>query len=366
LDIRDLLRLACVPRLGPLKIRALVTRFGDPGSVFQADPRELIRVPGIDKKLASTIVRHDGEQFADHQLKNINRIGGHILPYWHESYPHLLKKIYDPPPLLFVLGNFAETDRHSLGIVGTRKPSAYGQRIAEAFTTELVALGMTAVSGLARGIDTMAHEAALKAGGRTIAVIGSGLDIPYPPENRRLMHRIAEHGAVVSEFPFGTKPEASNFPRRNRLISGLSLGVVVVESDPDGGAMITASTALDQNREVFAVPGMITEKRSIGPHILIRDGRAKLVTNVDDIIAEFPLLAASSRNRPEETRSLPELTLFETTVLDILTEEPMHIDVIADKTALSTPDGLVALLSLEFKGLVRQLPGKYFVKAAGW
>lgn len=366
MNVRDLLRLSSVPRLGPLKIRALVTHFGDPEAVLRAEPRDLIRVPGIDRKLASAIVRHDGENFADEQLRAVNRIGGCILPYWDNSYPSLLKKIYDPPPLLYVLGGFTEIDRHAMGIVGTRKPSSYGQRVTENLTRELMEAGITVVSGLARGIDTIAHETALKAGGRTIAVIGSGLDVPYPPENRRLLQRIARQGVVMSEFPLGTQPEAPNFPRRNRLISGISLGVIVVESDEDGGAMITASTALDQNREVFAVPGMITERRSIGPHLLIQQGRAKLVHTVNDVLVEFPALAGSSRSQERQAMPLPELTLFENTVLESLSNEPVHIDVLSERASLSTSDCLVTLLSLEFKGLVRQLPGKFFVKAEGF
>lgn len=364
MNIRDLLRLISVPRLGPLKIRALVSHFGDPGSALRAHPRELIRVSGIDKKLAAAIRRHDGETFADEQLKCINRIGGRIIPFWDASYPHLLRKIYDPPPLLYVLGEFTESDRNAIGVVGTRKPSPYGQRITDVLCGDLVSAGITIVSGLARGIDTHAHEATLRANGRTIAVIGSGLDVPYPPENFRLIRRISAKGAVISEFPLGTRPEAQNFPRRNRLISGLSLGVVVVESDEDGGAMITASTALDQNREVFAVPGMITEKRSIGPHVLIRDGRAKLIQGAVDVLNEFPAFC-----RPRDqgvAATLPALSLFETSVFETLGDEPIHIDAIADRTGLATSDGLVTLLSLEFKGLVRQLPGKFFVRAPGW
>lgn len=364
MNIRDLLRLVSVPRLGPLKIRALVSHFGDPASALRARPRDLIRVPGIDKKLATAIKRHDGESFADGQLRRINRVGGRIIPFWDASYPHLLKKIYDPPPLLYVIGEFTESDRNAIGVVGTRKPSPYGQQVTDLLCSELVSAGITIVSGLARGIDTHAHETTLRSNGRTLAVIGSGLDIPYPPENARLLRRIAAKGAVISEFPLGTQPEAQNFPRRNRLISGLSLGVIVVESDEDGGAMITASTALDQNREVFAVPGMITEKRSIGPHILIRDGRAKLIHGAEDVLNEFP---AFCHPREQSRRiGLPPLTLFETSVLEILGGEPMHIDAIADRTGLATSDGLVTLLSLEFKGLVRQLPGKFFVRAAGW
>lgn len=360
----DLLCLASIPRLGPLKIRALISAFGTPHDVLKASPRELHRIHGIDKKLASAISRHDGRRFAENQLSTMHRLGARILTVWDSEFPSILKTIYDPPPLLYVFGRFSEADAHALAIVGTRKPSPYGNRITELLAGELVARSITIVSGLARGIDTAAHSATLNAGGRTIAVIGSGLDVPYPPENRALMERIREKAVVLTEFPFGTRPEASNFPRRNRIISGLSLGTIVVESDQDGGAMITASTALDQNREVFAVPGMITEKRSIGPHTLIREGRAKLVHSVEDILVELPM-KVTDVGAKQRVHAPPQLTLFETKVFDSLGEEPQHIDRIADTTGLTTPDGLVALLSLEFKGLVRQLPGKFFQRASG-
>jgi DNA processing protein len=261
-----------------------------------------------------------------------------------------------------MLGHFTSNDKNSIAIVGTRHPSLYGQTTTEIFVRELAELGLTVVSGLARGIDTQAHQTALKSKGRTIAVIGSGLDVPYPPENRKLLEAIAEQGAVVSEFPMGAKPDATNFPRRNRIISGLSLGTVIVESGEDGGAMITASTALDQNREVFAVPGNITEKRSAGANKLIREGRAKLVQRVQDILEE---LGPQMRHLLKKERAIDppvELTLFERNVLNILGDQPVQIDTISELAETSTADALVNLLSLEFKGLVRQLPGKMFVR----
>jgi DNA processing protein len=362
-NVRDLLRLSSVPRIGPQKIRALVAHFLDPLDALQASPRELIQVAGIDKKLASAIAHHkEGERFADEQLKRLNRAGGKILTIWEKEYPELLRKIYDPPALLFVLGELDATDRHAIAIVGTRRPSAYGQQIAEALARELTRLGLTIVSGLARGVDTIAHQATLKAGGRTLAVIGSGLDVPYPPENKPLLESIAEQGAVLSEFPMGAKPDATNFPRRNRIISGLSLGTVVVESAEDGGAMITATTALDQDREVFAIPGNITEKRSEGPNKLIREGRAKLTQKVEDILDELRPELRHILRREREPELALELTLFERKILDVLTAEPIHIDSIAEGADTSTADALVNLLSLEFKGLVRQMPGKMFVK----
>ncbi len=361
--VRDLLQLSFVPRIGPHKIRMLVSHFGDPATVLRATPRDLIRVPGIERKLASNIVHQKGgEKFADEQLRRLNRIGGRILTIWDPEYPDLLKKTYDPPALLYMLGHFTSNDKNALAIVGTRRPSPYGQMVAELFSRTLAELGLSVVSGLARGIDTVAHSTTLQTGGRTIAVIGSGLDVPYPPENRKLLDSIAQQGAVVSEFPMGAKPDATNFPRRNRIISGLSLGTVIVESGEDGGAMITASTALDQNREVFAVPGNITEKRSFGPNKLVQEGRAKLVQHVEDILEELgPQVRHLLRNE-RAVEPLVELTLFEKNILNVLSDQPIQIDTIAELAETSTADALVNLLSLEFKSLVRQLPGKMFIR----
>jgi DNA processing protein len=361
MNVRALLRLSSVPRIGPQKIRALVAYFKTSENVFQASARELIAVPGIDKKLASNILHNTtGEKFADDQLKRLNKLGGRIVTVWDKEYPDLLRKIYDPPAFLFVLGRFKELDSRAIALVGTRHPTSYGHSVAENITRDLAKQFITLVSGLARGIDTIVHATALKSGTRTIAVIGSGLDVPYPPENKKLLDHIAEEGVVVSEFPMGTKPDASNFPRRNRIISGLSLGTVVIESAEDGGALITATTALDQDREVFAIPGNITEKRSAGSNKLIRDGRAKLVTCVDDIFAELRLQLRLSLDKPMQKPTI-ELTPTECAIFDLLSSEPIHIDTLAEQADSSTSDVLVTLLSLEFKGVVRQLPGKLFI-----
>jgi DNA processing protein len=362
-DVRDLLRLSLIPRLGPRRIRALVSQFKDPAEVFRASPRELVRVPGISEDIARAIKRHkNGGSFANDQLKRLNRINGRIITIWEKDYPELLKKIYDPPPFIFVLGTLEDVDRYAIALVGTRQPSPYGKIAAENFSKELARLGITTVSGLARGIDTVVHSSTVRQSGRTIAVIGSGLDMPYPPENRKLMGQIAEQGAVISEFAMGTDPDAQNFPRRNRIISGLSLGTVVIESAEDGGAMITASTALDQNREVFAVPGSIYEKKAAGPNKLIREGMAKLVTNVQDILDELGAQLHFLLKKDRVQLPPAELSLFERKLLDTLTREPTHIDEIAEKAQVSTADALVNLLSLEFKGLIKQLPGKMFLK----
>jgi DNA processing protein len=363
INVRELLRLSSVPRIGPQKIRALVAHFKTPDEVFRASARELITVPGIDKKLATNILHHTAEEkFADEQLKRLNKLGGRIVTLWDKEYPDLLRKIYDPPAFLFILGKLKEADARSLALVGTRHPTPYGHSVAESLTRDIAQHSLTIVSGLARGVDTIVHSTALKYKTRTIAVVGSGLDVPYPPENKKLMEHIAEAGAVISEFAMGTKPDAPNFPRRNRIISGLSLGTIVVESAEEGGALITAATALDQNREVFAVPGNITEKRSSGPNKLIRDGRAKLITNAQDIFDELSSQLRLSFDQNENALSV-ELTPTERLLFQILADEPIHIDTLSEQTDMSTSDALVTLLSLEFKGMVRQLPGKLFVRS---
>ncbi len=363
INARELLRLSSVPRIGPQKIRALIAHFKTPEDVFLASARELIAVPGIDKKLASNILHHTTEEkYVDEQLKRLNKLGGRIVTIWDKEYPDLLRKIYDPPAFLFILGKIKETDSRSLALVGTRHPTSYGHSVAESLTHEIAQHSITVISGLARGVDTIVHSTALKYGTRTIAVIGSGLDVPYPPENKKLMEHIAEEGAVISEFPMGTKPDAPNFPRRNRIISGLSLGTIVVESAEDGGALITATTALDQDREVFAVPGNITEKRSSGPNKLIREGRAKLITSAQDIFDELSSQLHLSFDQ-NNIKLQVDITPIEQSIFQFLSDEPIHIDVLSEKTEMSTSDALVTLLSLEFKGIVRQLPGKLFVRS---
>jgi DNA processing protein len=367
----DLLTLSQIPHIGSYRLRALVTHFKSTSAVLEASAKEIAAVEGFSHRLASSVahfLRHDSvhaaREYAERQLSALNRVNGSVLSCWEERYPGLLKGIYDPPPFLFACGEYRGDDSSAIAIVGTRVPSAYGISAAEQFSSELARRGLTVVSGLARGIDTIAHESALNTGGRTFAVTGSGLDLVYPPENRNLQHRIAGSGIVISEYAMGSKPDAVNFPRRNRLVSGLALGTLVIETDLTGGAMITANFALDQGREVFAVPGNITSKRSRGCNILIREGRAKLVECVDDVLVELgPKLPPLIRTRTlPERKAVPDLTLFEKRVYDMLTGEPAHIDLLAGRTSLSTSDLLVNLLTLEFKGLVRQLAGKMFVK----
>ena len=361
-DIKDLLSLSAVPGVGSNRLRTLVSHFKDPAAALNASPRELTRVNGIDKKTALNIARfRDGKRFADEQLSRLNKVGGRIITFWDSEYPDLLKKIYDPPAFLFIRGEILPDDKVTIAIVGTRTPTAYGKIIAEKFARALAEVGLAIVSGLARGIDTVAHLAALQMNRRTLAVIGSGIDLIYPPENKKLAEKIARNGAIISEYEMGAKPDAVNFPRRNRIISGISLGTLIVETTETGGAMITASTALDQNREVFAIPGQITEMRSSGTNRLIREGRAKLVQGIDDIIDELQPKLKSILKRGEK-KVEPPLSLFEKRLLDCLGADPVHIDRIAELSTLSTSDALVNLLSLEFKGLVKQLAGKMFIR----
>jgi DNA processing protein len=371
ISISDLLALTQIPGIGANRIRALVTHFGDTQSIINASVREIAACDGFSKKLASVIVHfyrssqyEQAVKYSERQLSRLNKSEGKIVSLWEKSYPELLKKIYDPPPFIFYKGTLQETDRYSIAIVGTRNPSEYGISITEKFCEQLSHMGITVVSGLARGIDTVAHTSVVKAGGRTLSVIGSGIDVIYPPENRSLFEKITKNGAVISEYEMGAKPDAVNFPKRNRIISGLTLGTIIVETDIGGGAMITANTALDQNREVFALPGNVNSKKSKGCNMLIREGRAKLVECVDDVINEMviglkPILKLTSHR---ESKPLPPINSAEKNIFDLLSENPLHIDEIAERSKMSISDVLVNLLNLEFKGIVKQLPAKMFVR----
>jgi DNA processing protein len=291
----------------------------------------------------------------------MERHGVSCTSLWDDDYPELLRRIYDPPPFFFYRGQLSGSDRFSVALVGTRTPTTYGTRMAGEFAGALASRGMTIVSGLARGIDTTAHQRTLDAGGRTVAIIGSGLDVPYPPENHHLLERITERGAVVSEFLMGTKPDAGNFPRRNRLISAWSLGIVVIETGVRGGAMITAAAALDQNREVFAVPSPVHDRTPSGAHQLIREGKALLVEHADHVLEELRPMVKDILPVEERTESR-QLTFFEQQLYNVITGDPLHIDSIAHAAALPISEVAVLMLSLECKGVVRQLRGKRFVK----
>lgn len=351
--------------IGSQKILSLISSFQEPKNIFNATINQLNKIEGISDTISKRIInsRIKLDQSLIDIEKNIlalEKINARIITYWDVEYPSLLKRIYYPPIVLYAIGQFKEQDQYSVAIVGTRQPTYYGKTQTEFFTEQLIKKNITIVSGLARGIDSLAHKSALKNNGRTIAVIGSGLDIVYPPENKKLFEEISENGVIISEYPLGTKPDAQNFPRRNRIISGLSLGTLIIETKINGGAMQTAAYAIDQDREVFAVPGNINIKQSEGPNSLIQKGEAKLVTTADDILVELKI-----KIKPEIGKNIPkphiDLNLFEEKLLQIINHEPKHIDEISSVSLLSISDCLVNLLTLEFKGIVKQLPGKMFM-----
>jgi DNA processing protein len=353
-----------VEGIGPGKIRNLLKNFKNTNDIIRADYKSLVSVEGINPNLAKKIRenianREKWEEFTEEELRRVDELGGQIITVWDKAYPELLKKIYDPPLLFYQLGDLKDSDQYSIAVVGTRVPTNYGKIQAERITSELASQGITIVSGMARGIDSIAHNSTIKRGGRTVAVIGSGLDVIYPPENKKLFEKIVENGAVISEFTLGTKPDAQNFPKRNRIISGLSLGAVIIETGVRGGAMQTAALALDQNREVFALPGNVGVKQSDGTNLLIQKCEAKLIRSAEDIIFELEL-----KLKPVLGKNIPklqaDLSLFEEKILNVLDSEPLHIDKIASMAKVSPSDCLVNLLSLEFKGLIKQLPGKMF------
>lgn len=357
--------LSKIDGLGPSKILNLISNFHFPIRVFSATKNELSQVNLISKILAKRIqiasnkLWENEKLFAD-EIDNLKSNGFDLITFFDSNYPKILKNIYSPPIFLYIWGKLIEEDDYALAVVGTRRPTAYGKKITEKISSHLSMNKITIVSGLARGIDSIAHRTALKNNGRTIAVIGSGLDNIYPSENNTLAKEISQSGAVISEFPLGTKPDKQNFPRRNRIISGLSLGSIIIETDLNGGAMQTAAFALDQNREVFAIPGNLESPQSEGTNRLIQKGEAKLIKSTDDIFVELDL-----KLKPILGKNIPkqkvDINLFEQNILDKLDNSPIQIDQLALKLGCSTSDCLVNLLSLEFKGLVKQLPGKQFI-----
>lgn len=357
----ELLRLSSVPGIGPNKLRTLISHFGSPSQVFQSSRNKLMAVGKVDAGIAQRIRKYDGRPFVEEQLKRLKKSGVRLITFWDKEYPAALKQIYDPPTFLFVKGSLQPEDRHAVSIVGSRRPSNYGKRITEKLTAELAAKGLTIVSGLAYGTDTLAHRTSLKSGSRTIAVLGSGVDVIYPQSNVALAREIAQNGAVISEFAMGAKPDWMNFPRRNRIICGLSLGTVVIEAAQKSGALITAAMALEQNREVFAVPGNIDSPNSLGTNNLIKQG-AKVVTCVEDVLEELMPQLQSLFKQNEMTEPRLSLSKAEKALLDLLSHEPLHIDAIAGLAKQSPAQVLSTLLSLELKGVVKQHPGKLFVR----
>lgn len=355
-----LLGLFSIAGIGPARMRKLISFFGSPQSVLDASIRSLISIEGIDSKTANKIKTNVDQKFVEKQLSYLrNNNDLKILTFWDSEYPDRLKRIYDPPAFLFTKGDIGLLNTFGIGVVGSRVPTSYGKIITKQLSTELARSNLTIISGFARGVDSIAHNAAIKAGGKTIAVLGNGLDIIYPAENRKFLDDFAKQGLFVSEYPFGTKPDAGNFPKRNRIISGLSLGVLITEAGAKSGALLTAMYALDQNREVFAVPGSVTSAKSVGTNNLIKQG-AKLVQGINDITSDLSGQLSFTSNQTTEPE--PKLSEKEKSIYDLLNNDPMHIDQLAIKAEISTTEVLTTLLSLELNGVIRQMAGKMFIR----
>ncbi|MEK7864181.1 MAG: DNA-processing protein DprA [Nitrospirota bacterium] len=359
-DPKFLIALSDVPDIGPVTAKKLLAIYKKPEAVFKAPYKELANIRGIGPAKAKNIKGYSEWGKIDAQLKKLDATGIKIITFSNKDYPETLKNIEDAPIALYIKGTIQKEDRYAVAVVGSRKYSPYGKLAAEKLSSELSSMGFTIVSGMARGIDTLAHTAAINSGGRSIAVLGSGIDVPYPPENRGLMEKLAASGCVISEFPPGTLPERENFPKRNRIISGLSLGVLVVEATADSGSLITASCALEQGKEVFAVPGNINSVNSKGTNDLIKKG-AKLVQSAEDVIEELaPILKGYIRTREKANI---ELSVEEKRLCDIMTAEPKHVDMLSRESKMPAQKVLGILLSLELNGIAKQAEGKKFFLA---
>ena len=356
--------LRLVAGLGNVTCKNLLERFGAAEGIFTASQKALAQVEGVGPQTAEAIRQFRHSDAIDREIERIEAAGIQVVTYASPLYPQSLKRIYDPPPLLYCQGSLTPADAAAVAVVGSRSASDYGRRAASDICREIALAGLTVVSGMARGIDSIAHAAALAAKGRTIAVLGCGVDIVYPPENKKLYERIAENGAVLSEYGMGAKPSAYNFPARNRIISGLSLGVLVVEAGMKSGSLITARVALEQGREVFAVPGSIYSFKTKGSHSLIRSG-AKLVEGAADIFEELQLGAVSRAAEAPEADGLSELEPEQQRLYGLLQESPVHIDDLILQSKLPSGQLSSLLLELELSGFVQQLPGKRFAKMNG-
>ncbi len=364
-----LLVLSQVPGLGPARINTIIRHFSCSPSLFQAGTDDLARLAGIGRKIAESAAAFfrnpqslaRAAANAERQIELVDRLKADIVTIDSPLYPPLLKEIYDPPPCLFVRGDVGAAHQPCVAVVGTRKASLYGRKTAELLCKGLAAQGFTIVSGFAYGIDMIAHRTTLEHNGRTIAFLAGGVDNPHTDPSGKLWPGILEKGALLSEEWIGSSISPGKFPRRNRLIAGVSRGTVVIESDLKGGSLVTAYAALDQNREVFAVPGSIFSRTSAGTNRLIDKGHAKLVTGVDDIIAEL-IPSYSRSDKPAGTTGSTQVSGDEKTVLDHLDPDPIHIDLLAEKTSMDPSVLLVHLFELELKRCAEQLPGQMFRK----
>lgn len=357
-ELRAWLRLSRA-ELPPRTAAALVDRFGGPEGVFDAPLSELRLVAGVTGRRAEQITA-PAPAAIERDLKLIEDLGVSVVPITSPDYPANLKNIYDPPIVLYIRGSITDADKLSVAVVGSRRAGNYGLSLAHKIASDLARRGLTVISGGARGVDTAAHKGALEAGGRTIAVLGCGVDVSYPAENKKLFGAIAENGAVVSEFPFGSAPEPWRFPPRNRLISGMALGVTVCQSPEASGALITAGYAAEQGKDVFAVPGNVDDERNRGCHALIKDG-ARLVESAFDILAELGLEPEDDAS-PQLSLPIESLSDTERAIASLLSLDPVQMDDIIAACELPAPMVAGTLTILEMKGVVKRLPGNAYVR----
>ena len=369
-NIKYILLLSKINNLGNVRIKNILKNYPLSNKLFDATESELKRTDGITDIIARDVLSiRKQKKFYDEELNNIldtcEKKSIKIVTILDDDYPFNLKNIYDAPVVLYYKGKLQKEDLYSISVVGTRYPSEYGINVCKKLVEELSELKIPIISGMARGIDALSHKISLDKSNITYAVLGSGVDVIYPADNKNIYEKIIECGAVISEFDIGAKPDKVNFPRRNRIISGIGLGTLIIETGLKGGSKITAEFALDQGKEIFAVPGYIYSKKSEGCNNKIKKGTAKLVENVDDIINELSYKLIDyidlSKKITVETK-VAEMNLFEKGIFDVLDHMPRHIDEISIQSEFNISDCLVNLLSLEFKGLIKQLPGKYFIK----
>jgi len=356
-DVAYWIAFSQLPGIGAQRLRRALERFGDMERAWRASAAELIDA-GIEPKVARAAVVARSSVDVAALRGRVERAGVEAHTLADKSYPARLADIYDAPPVLYARGELLPQDEWAVAVVGTRNISTYGREVTHRLVTDLVRNNVTIVSGLARGVDGLAHRAALDAGGRTLAVFACGVDVIYPPEHRNLAADIAANGALLSEYPVGSAPDAGNFPARNRIISGLSLGTIVIEAGEKSGALITARCALEQNREVFAVPGSILAQGSRGSNRLIRDSGAKLITSADDVLTELQLQLVPQQL---EIRQLLPTNAVEGALLALLSPEPRHIDELTRASALPVAEVSSALSMMELKGMARQVGGMQYV-----
>ncbi|MDA1044130.1 MAG: DNA-processing protein DprA [Verrucomicrobia bacterium] len=352
-----LILLNMMEHVGPVCVRALVSHLGSAAAIMEANESELKGAKGVGAEITRAITNQRDVLDVDAECTRADALGARILTAVDSEYPASLKEIHDPPLALYVLGALENNDAKGIAVIGTRRPTHYGRDVARQFSGQLARMRFTILSGLALGIDTVAHQAALDANGRTVAVLGSALDTLYPPANAALAQEIAQKGAVISELPLGRRPDKTTFPMRNRIVSGMSMGVLVVEAGHKSGALITARQANEQGRTVFAVPGRIDAPGSQGCLSLIRDG-ATMVACIDDILREYEFLNLRMEDAPKMNRPAPVLDADETAIVDLLKHEEQHVDALIRASGLSASRISTLLLVLEMKKVVRMLPGK--------